>query len=263
MRAAIFGRWKCAFTLIELLVVIAIISILAALLLPVLTAAKDRAVRTTCTSNLKQMALAMRMYADDNSDYFAWPNWDGQGSTEPGWLYTRTAGQVPWTNMAQFRDPPDAPWRTGLWFKYVPNNKTFLCPVDTKSRYYLQRPNKLSSYVMNGAPCGFPYPENRYGYKTCKIPQVWSPACYLLWEPDEFVTGTWNPYEFNDGANFPNESEGIGRLHSKKGGQILAVGGHVVFITMREFRAQSTGTGPGPGGKTYLWWSPWTNNGRQ
>ena len=61
---------KPAFTLIELLVVIAIIGILAALLLPVLNRAKDRAQNATCISNLKQWGVTWRIYADDNNDSF-------------------------------------------------------------------------------------------------------------------------------------------------------------------------------------------------
>jgi prepilin-type N-terminal cleavage/methylation domain-containing protein/prepilin-type processing-associated H-X9-DG protein len=63
-----FRQTRRAFTLIELLVVIAIIAILAALLLPVLAAAKDRAKQVSCVSNLRQWGLAIPMYVADYSD---------------------------------------------------------------------------------------------------------------------------------------------------------------------------------------------------
>jgi len=61
-------RKDTGFTLVELLVVIASIAILAALLLPVLSAAKARAQRTVCMNNLRQINLGLRMYADDSND---------------------------------------------------------------------------------------------------------------------------------------------------------------------------------------------------
>ena len=79
---------RSAFTLIELLVVIAIISILAALLLPVVSKAKNQAGKATDLNNLKQIMLAVHIYASDNEGLLPSANWDDGNGILPGWLYT-------------------------------------------------------------------------------------------------------------------------------------------------------------------------------
>ena len=85
---------RSGFTLIELLVVIAIISILAAMLLPILGRAKQRAWATSCLSNVKQIGLATRMYADDNAD--ALPRSAHQGASWVATLQSYCGGTNLW-----------------------------------------------------------------------------------------------------------------------------------------------------------------------
>ena len=124
---------KRGFTLIELLVVIAIIAILAAMLMPVLSRAKQRAQGASCLNNGKQLMLALHLYSNENNDFYP-PNPD-DGNPDAG--YNWCGGSAGIGGPQEFNPDVLLDPKRSLLIKYLGHDaKLFKCPADMRTGVY-------------------------------------------------------------------------------------------------------------------------------
>jgi len=220
-------RARCGFTLMELMVVILIIVVLAALLFPVLGGVREKALRTVCLGNLRHLAMASIQYASENGGQLPFANWgSGDNAWSPGWAYNRPVAFT--GNISDLTN--------GVLWHYIGDARVYRCPMD-KGPWNANGP-KLSTYIMNGAVCG--YSGGMHSYRLSQF----SGSDVLFWEADKFRMRAGD-----DLSQRPNE--GLDNRHAP-GACVSCFDGHVEWMPLSHFNEMANSTGP----RNRLWCRP-------
>lgn len=182
-----------AFTLLELLVVIAVIGILSALLLPALSQAKENGRRTTCANNLRQVSVAIRLYADDYADalpVLPVPN--------------------PYPNGVGAYYKQLVKGYLGLSGPASPTEKVFICPSDRILQ--TQVGHAFTSYTFNGYEVGPDAIPRITGKRLSAIKNP--PKAVLAGEWPAFFGGSWHPPVNQD---YPDAKDVLGFVDGHAG----------------------------------------------
>ena len=231
------------FTLIELLVVIAIIAILAAMLLPALAKAKQKAHTTQCLSNLKQLSICWVMYSGDNNEIMV-RNWSvGVQAAPCSWIIGDASSDAPTTQINNIKN--------GTLYQYNKSTSIYKCPSDKAKILGTANAPRVRSYAMSSAmnwinissalECDKadnynPTPtQPRSPYKTSQLvaPSASQASLFLDEHEDSIDNGVCGIYPIGTGAtpylgfwNVP------GTRHSK-GANVSFGDGHVEFFRWR------------------------------
>lgn len=180
------------FTLIELLVVIAIITILAAILFPVLAESRESGRQTVCLSNMRQIGMAMRMYVSDNDE-----TWFPASTLEPlpGWPhpqkiwigYDNSNYPLDGCFYGRVYEPAQRAPRPGLIDPYIRNEGVKRCP-SMPSRWQMSYAfNWFSPYFSSGYYGRNPAARNNEYSPAAKQLLIIGGACYAIAAPDAEV----------------------------------------------------------------------------
>ena len=203
---------KQGFTLIELLVVIAIIAILAAILFPVFAQAREKARQSACQSNLKQIALGIRMYSQDYDECMPYQAYSAQSSGVGSWNLDTV--QNNWARAAM---------------PYIKNQQIYTCPTAAPVNDVNHTSPNAISYIGNGnifigiADAQITRPSETVMLQ-CGFRNI-TRTCYCRPLYNVRVNLTWPDY-----ANHPR-AKAAGQTVDMDAGQIMAyTDGHVKWI---------------------------------
>ena len=184
--------YRVGFTLIELLVVIAIIAILAAILFPVFSQAREKARQMSCLSNLRQLGLATVQYVQDYDEGMPahWFGGGGSGCGAPG-FYRWPEAILPYVrNVPLF----NCPSRSGA--NYIPDMTPHLCDGIPAGNVFSYTAN--GTYWQNEPGSGDPGPTNcpfslAYAWVWRKLAEIEVPAgTFLMWDGGGHYAGNWS-----------------------------------------------------------------------